>query len=130
MPEWDPQLTRRWIEALRSGKYAQGQYALQVNRRFCCLGVLAQIEDELEAPTTVDYRHTMKASGSKSTITVKLAKRAGLRGGLDADSEPNELSPLDLDASELANMNDSGNATFDEIADLLENRLAATQVLP
>jgi hypothetical protein len=37
--EW----ARKWVEALRSGKYKQGQHHLKWNNTFCCLGVLCDI---------------------------------------------------------------------------------------
>lgn len=41
-----PKLLRRdrWVEALRSGEYQQGPGFLKRNGRYCCLGVLAEIE--------------------------------------------------------------------------------------
>lgn len=37
-------LAKRWIEALRSGKYEQGKYALRTSDNcYCCLGVLADV---------------------------------------------------------------------------------------
>ena len=45
----DADLKRRWVEALRSGDYAQGMTALcQIDSDgdayYCCLGVLAEVE--------------------------------------------------------------------------------------
>lgn len=34
---------RKWVEALRSGKYAQTRDNLRDDRGFCCLGVLADV---------------------------------------------------------------------------------------
>jgi hypothetical protein len=39
----DPELKVKWLEALRSGDFPQGQGALHDNGKYCCLGVLAQI---------------------------------------------------------------------------------------
>jgi hypothetical protein len=39
----------KWVAALRSGKYEQGQYALNTdgeNGKFCCLGVLCELAVE------------------------------------------------------------------------------------
>ena len=39
-------LRNRWVKALRSGKYTQGQGKLRnVDNQFCCLGVLADVCD-------------------------------------------------------------------------------------
>ena len=37
-------LRNRWVKALRSGKYKQGQGELRdIDNQFCCLGVLADV---------------------------------------------------------------------------------------
>lgn len=43
----DPEMKKRWVEALRSGKYKQGKGCLhdEVHDTYCCLGVLNEIED-------------------------------------------------------------------------------------
>ena len=45
----DPEIKARWVEALRSGRYEQGQSALNTggaNGQFCCLGVLCELAVE------------------------------------------------------------------------------------
>lgn len=41
------ELKKKWIEALRSKKFEQGQNAMNSNGKFCCLGVLCEV---LELP--------------------------------------------------------------------------------
>jgi hypothetical protein len=41
----NPELKAKWLESLRSGKYAQGTNQLRCNDEFCCLGVLCDIVD-------------------------------------------------------------------------------------
>ena len=36
-------IKRRWVSALRSGKYRQGTEALRSGNTFCCLGVLCDL---------------------------------------------------------------------------------------
>lgn len=36
-------IKKKWIEALRSGKYKQGKTLLRSANKFCCLGVLCDI---------------------------------------------------------------------------------------
>jgi hypothetical protein len=43
MTKMDPQLKRKWLIALRSGRYKQGRDQLKRGRKFCCLGVLADV---------------------------------------------------------------------------------------
>ena len=39
------EVKKKWLKALRSGKYKQGRKQLQDNAGYCCLGVLACIAD-------------------------------------------------------------------------------------
>lgn len=42
----DAELKKKWVEALRSGKYRQGQYCLRTtDGAYCCLGVLCDCLD-------------------------------------------------------------------------------------
>lgn len=38
-------LKKKWIKALLSGKYKQGQYRLYEDNKYCCLGVLCKISN-------------------------------------------------------------------------------------
>ena len=38
-----PEIKKRWVDALRSGQYKQGQNRLKSGDRFCCLGVLCDL---------------------------------------------------------------------------------------
>lgn len=40
----DAKLKVKWLKALRSGRYKQGDSYLKNDGKFCCLGVLAQIQ--------------------------------------------------------------------------------------
>jgi hypothetical protein len=44
----DKKLKARWIKALESGKYKQGRKRLKHGGRFCCLGVLREIEPSIK----------------------------------------------------------------------------------
>jgi len=37
-------VAQKWVKALRSGKYKQGRNRLRKKDRFCCLGVLCELE--------------------------------------------------------------------------------------
>jgi hypothetical protein len=41
----DAELKRKWVEALRSGKYQQTRYRMRDRDKFCCLGVLCDLVD-------------------------------------------------------------------------------------
>lgn len=59
----NPAIKKKWLAALRSGKYKQGKRKLRHAGRFCCLGVLcnlhAQAHPEIAASQTsaVCYLH-------------------------------------------------------------------------
>lgn len=97
----DAALKAKWVEALRSGKYAQGSGVLKISTSFCCLGVLCDIQ-------AGDWDAITKDLGG-SLYTEKLPKR--LAAGLTADQR-----------AKLARMNDEG-IHFPEIADYIEQNL-------
>ncbi len=97
-------LKRKWVEALRSGKYKQGFAELRGAHGFCCLGVLADIQG-------VDWKHSYpSASRSSELLCDEYA------GGLSARSQTN-----------LATMNDGDDGevgmSFPEIADWIEENI-------
>lgn len=105
----DKAIKGKWIAALRSGKYPQGQGALNRNGSFCCLGVLCDVvEPESWQP------------------------RDGGYDGLEPpDVDPNAFLPkriyeaVDLPKAsqfELARMNDMG-LSFKKIAKHIEESL-------
>lgn len=49
---------RVWIEALRSGKYKQGQRALKNGDKYCCLGVLQELFNVPNFSTKSEYLNT------------------------------------------------------------------------
>jgi hypothetical protein len=112
------ELKARWVAALRSGKYAQGQGYLRVGDNFCCLGVLCDIIDSKGwTPNTspydgsqwlVDSIHWWWSDGdgcAAGALPVKVLNRINLF------DEQEEFVLMD--------MNDSGK-TFEEIALYIE----------
>jgi len=97
----DAELKAKWIAALRSGKYKQGQGQLKFGDEFCGIGVLAdvagfewQADDGVIVPRTFSVAYHFL---------------------------PSSLLPLDFQRR-LARKNDTG-ATFAEIADIIEAEL-------
>lgn len=104
-------LLKKWIKALRSGDYEQGEGSLcsDDGRRFCCLGVLADIQGfewEVASDGLIPvYKNNRKMARSSSDyLPEKIAE------GLDG--------PLQ---EELIGMND-GCASFNQIANFIEDR--------
>lgn len=97
---------KRWVEALRSGKYKQGQYSLYSNGYYCCLGV-AGLMNGL----------SNEEMYNKSSLACPIYK---------------EVTPVPLDdciLNTLTGMNDgtgpesSQRKSFYEIADYIEQNL-------
>jgi hypothetical protein len=115
----DKELKVKWLAALRSGDYPQGQGTLRSTEGFCCLGVLCDVIDpngwELGLPHASTYadtsvRWTDPESGERDRVELprSVASRAGL--------------PLQI-ADKLVEFNDEDNWTFSTIADWIEKNL-------
>ena len=106
----DTKEARQWVEALRSGKYAQGHRVLRDGDAYCCLGVAVEV------------------------CGVKWKKRLGRWGVPGEDSMMFEFDlPAALserlgmtreEQSRLVTLNDTGSS-FSEIADTIESWLDA-----
>lgn len=59
------EIKRKWLEALRSGKYKQGQKRLRgLDNRYCCLGVLCDVvnpDDWVKDGNEVAYSNVVGA---------------------------------------------------------------------
>lgn len=139
----DEKLKARWVKALRSGKYNQGNFKLRQVKsnevRHCCLGVLCEITPGIEWDdnlgkyvTTTKKMHDLILPDRKYDSEVKdvvpgkalsvgatllpesLTKHLGLNKRVTY-----EKSKMDLQ-NKLANMNDGGGQGFEEIADYIE----------
>jgi hypothetical protein len=96
----------KWIEALRSGEYKQGDEAILKNKiGYCCLGVLAEI-----SPCTV------KKDGDNEYPSKEVVKWAGLK------SRSGQIENTSLATLNDVGFNDrrSERFTFDEIADIIQ----------
>ena len=102
-----PAVKKRWVKALRSGEYEQGQFSLCKDNKFCCLGVLLDTEVSFDWEWD-EFRECWTINGE-----------AGHLPGVQFNDEF-ELDVREEDA--LAGMNDSGK-TFPEIADWIEENL-------
>jgi hypothetical protein len=103
-----------WVEALRSGKYAQGRHALRrQDDTFCCLGVLCDLHDstawELEANNQHDYTYHYSC--------ISLPKKVQEWAEVD---ECGVLPSPELGS--LMSINDAG-VSFSKIADMIEEYL-------
>lgn len=112
----------KWVKALRSGKYKQGEpmKLKDSNGEFCCLGVLCDISGKGEFEYS-NAEETYQFNNSTLALPEKVTKWAGMTDGLGR-SKDNTI--------ELYNLNDTGilnletgkieRLTFDEIADIIQ----------
>jgi hypothetical protein len=117
----DPEFKAKWVAALRSGEYKQGQHRLcrekptTGERSFCCLGVAADLVDpngwvrstDDEIGSDITYHHDDGlGSGEFSNVYFYF---------------PGYEYAADID--KLASKNDINGWTFAEIADYIEAEL-------
>ncbi len=96
---------KKWIKALKSGKYKQCKHQLCNGVGYCCLGVANEVLDLNEVSSTC-------LSGSFKSI--------GLRSGFGLFSEQYQFPRGPRTYSNLTELNDNG-ISFIEIADFIEN---------
>tara|TARA_R110000851_G_scaffold17651_1_gene55796 strand:+ start:3245 stop:3616 length:372 start_codon:yes stop_codon:yes gene_type:complete len=105
----------KWLAALRSGNYAQGQGALQCGDKFCCLGVAASIfatsgtRINPEPSVVVPDRELVAYDGCAAMAPPYVIGALGLRGS----------SGEALTGISLASLNDH-SLSFHTIADMIE----------
>jgi len=113
-----PESAKRWVEALRSGKYKQGKRALATecdgSVRHCCLGVLCElaVADGVIAPPTLN-------SGRRVYDTEEAYLPPAVRVWCGVQSRTAIIY-----GKSLAELNDSG-ITFGEISDAIEQNMEA-----
>lgn len=125
----DADLKQKWVDALRSGEYIQGQGWLRLSGpstdQFCCLGVLLNVIDpqgwecRKESPMRPGGRAFTHArnSGLSGMLDMDLADDLGLGEGTENDDFGTQRAD-----ETLINMNDSGKP-FTQIADWIEESL-------
>lgn len=113
---------RKWVDALRSGDYQQGQGALhkivsEDEHYYCCLGVACDLSG-------VSINKTARKNSFGLGVLVRYGEQA------EFSSAPNEvLDWLGFDANNkiffqdysLIDLNDDLKFTFDQIADIIED---------
>lgn len=127
-----PEIKARWVAALRSGEYQQGQGWLKMKEanggpvRHCCLGVLCELavqDGVIEASTPLGGEVTIFTTefifdNKDKTLPHSVMGWAGLN-----DVDPFVYLGPSASESSLAELNDSGH-DFNEIAYLIEDFLA------
>lgn len=112
-----PPKVKKWIEALRSGKYQQVTGRLKRDGGFSCLGVLCEISQLGKwrfDNVTGDFSYCAgdsRSSGQLPEAVAKWAKLNSYRGTFPAGHR----------VVSLASLNDHGES-FAEIADIIEDQ--------
>jgi hypothetical protein len=112
------EIKQRWIEALRSGEYKQGQGCLHNHNEntFCCLGVLCDLHAKETNTNWVDdpeEGYTSDYLDNDASLPDKVLEWSGLE-------RPNPLITRTLS---IAIYNDQKGYSFDQLADLIEKHL-------
>lgn len=98
---------KKWVKALKSGKYAQGTSYLKQGSEYCCLGVLSSISPYKNNFTRMNLNVNDKSKNS--VLPVPIRDWAGMR---------TTSGELNNDCS-LTSMNDNGSS-FEQLADFIE----------
>jgi len=111
------QIKSKWLKALRSNEYVQGQDALCTTNsvdKFCCLGVLCDVRAGMDKSLGWEITKVRDEDpnelvflGQSLALSSSMLKWAGLTGE---------------EQDELAEMNDSGKS-FSKIANFIEETL-------
>lgn len=109
-----PDYKAKWIEALRSGRYAQGKNYLRVKDTYCCLGVLCDITGTEWKP--MDGSDCYGSKGWTGIPNPYECYPKEIIPAMQQDVKDESLQWL------LSRMNDDGKS-FNEIADWIEENL-------
>lgn len=134
MTKLKPDIKAAWVEALRSGKYQQGKNYLNSEGRYCCLGVLCELAVEAgvtgrnapEGPyRVVSYGARADDTGcGPDVVRWAYEGHPGMGAWMVPFEEGDPGNPFpDRDEVHLIALNDDGEKTFGEIADVIERYL-------
>lgn len=123
----NPEIKKDWVEALRSGEYAQGKCSLRTDDEFCCLGVLSDLYCKATGYSpSVKIAHRDGPTGALAkqysyfdivgTLPEAVADWAGLQ------DNPRPRTILISGKRTLAAANDSG-VSFETIASIIDREL-------
>lgn len=122
-------VAKKWVKALRSGKYKQGRGALCEDEKYCCLGVLCEvaIKDgvKLKKEDSEYSKGYISYSGYGSTLPPKVLKYADMKKDAPVGIIEDHLA-TDLE-DELIYLNDTQKYSFKKIADFIEKNFIKTK---
>lgn len=117
LPKLNPS-AKKWVKALRSGKYRQAKHALKTNLGFCCLGVACELYKKSGNALSLKKRDgNWRYGGNAEFLPPRVQRWLGL-----AFSDGHFLN-RDGTADHLTTLNDKGNS-FETIASIIEQKPA------
>ena len=108
---------KKWVAALRSGKYKQGRGVLCRNGQYCCLGVACEVAEENGVPLIVRVEEDFTISFDGKTRNLP----EGVQSWLGLQNSVGGMVARNRDEHSLTQMNDSAYFSFDQIADIIES---------
>ena len=125
----NPEIKALWITALRSGEYKQGRSSLNVDDKFCCLGVLCDLAEKAGVAKSIEGDDVTRYDGRSSYLPASVEGWAGMdsdRGTLAEEvefSRPSAYGGEEMvtgKAWSLSLLNDVARYDFNQIADVIE----------
>lgn len=110
-------LIRRWVAALESGRYKQGQERLRTEGNgYCCLGVLCTISElgKWKKEKDAGWQYLFKLPEDQQYRGPYELNQSVIESGLEE-----AMDVKGLDQGSLSSFNDSGEWTFKRIANYL-----------
>jgi len=101
-------IMKKWVKALKSGKYKQSQNILENYYGYCCLGVLCKVAEKNKIRVNKHKLGDLK--GSSLTSQKNVLKWSGMRTG---------LGDIEIVGTTLSSLNDRGKS-FKQIANVIE----------
>lgn len=125
IPKMNPQIKKRWTDALRSGEYKQGKGLLRTGDKFCCLGVLCElaVQDKVvqRVPCDKDDGRVFEY-GNSADLNNDGFYHTGVLP--DSVAEWAGVNPRGkYDRGWLAQDNDARGLTFGQLADIIDREL-------
>jgi hypothetical protein len=113
-----PEIKRKWLAALRSGEFKQGQGALYRDGLYCCLGVLCEVVAKEQGYDFDEFANEEQEMPNEVLVATVFGDKP--RATWEWKVTPHRVNAR---PTTLPVLNDSGEFTFGQIANLIEEQL-------
>lgn len=124
-PKMDARVKRKWVKALRSGKYSKGKYQLRSwdGEAYCCLGVLTDLY--IKENKVKSGWKSKSFAPSDASLSPRVMRWAHLKGYSANDPEVKYKGNLGDPGgtTNLSRINDRTKLSFKQIAKIIEKQL-------